>query len=407
MLRVLSLVCVVRALLINDEYAGVFVGGAHDAALQLARTRPEEFVAFARPSARRLGYAHSPSYDYGSDATTLFFIAIPIGPLSSSADDVRASWARWLEEPVYKRQAVLRFFVNEPLEEEQSAEYLSWKREQFSYGDTVFIDTRCTEISGCETHSHHAHDVPFLRLEMHGNIFVRAMMRWAFHSPVSPTNDFRFFVRTDSDAFLCLPALLAQASRWPTRLFVASSFHCAWMVRTDESFIAISDDIARFYVESVGTIIRTFDARATFDDQFGRFLLQTYARLYDDKERIATFPSYAAFSSRGDVYDIPGDLKHFVGRRDVDMSTFVADDVCSRYLVVHPIKQPAVMEALFKASRNQVAPRAQLVGLNCSRVMAPDGNVRPGRVPGFNIGRETSWWADTNNDALTSFEAVY
>ena len=379
---------------VTSVHASLFVGGRYDSWSLYGESprRPEEFV----------GHRVDPPF---ASERPLLFLALPVAPGEPSIEAYRQGWLQWVHD---NEDVEYRFFVHVF---ENHSEWVLDQQRRYN-NDMVTLDMHCSEVRGCERDPHRS-GVSYISWYMRGNLLNRAMMRWALENRRSMA----YYVRVDTDTFVCVEALRRQAKLWPRRLFVAAAFHCGWMTRTDEAFVVVSRDVAEFYVRHVGSMIRVFDKRAPFDDAFGRFLLQSYVRMEDDKERIQTYPAFIQRSATDSAFDIPPQFRSFVQVRSFDEERVLRQEqstiegLCATYLAVHPIKQASFLQRMRETIDNGTAPilrpRRRLVGLNCSKVTAPNGLTRPGLVPGFTTARRASWWASAADRDRMTFQPTY
>jgi len=339
------------------------VGGRQDVPA-LGRPRPEEYVV-----------------EYGAVVPPLrgrAFFAIPIAPNGHGHEEARRTWLQWVAD---SDDADYRFFTDR----RASAEWLA------ANDDVVVVDIQCERIDGCEMHSHTRNAETFARLEMHGNLFNRAMMRWALaHST------FTHYVRTDTDAFVCVERFMRELRTWPSHLFAAGAYHCVWSTRIDEAFMVVTRDLVDFYARHVGTTLRYYDRREAFENNFAHFLLSTYARLHDDKAHMRNYPSYIADSPKGSAYDIQPPLAGLVANHTADARHHVdvVRTLCTRYTVVHPLKAPGLLDAIMRSLELPATyPPPVAHSLNCSAVRFADGLRRPERQAGFDVPLDRSYWS--------------
>ena len=317
----------------------------------------------------------------------LAFIAIPTRIGGDEHEHARRTWLSWARK---SGDLEYRFFADPPnMTDPKQAE---WVRENQRHGDVVYLNTRCADIAGCETEAHSRYPVPAARRNMVGNLMTRAMIRWALER-----YRFDFFVRTDTDAYVCVPRLAAELAVRPRRLYWAGSFHCGWQTRVDEAFLVASRDLVRHYVNFVGVIHRYMDPRESFEQNSGHWVLGTYAAFHDSDAHYKNYPAYCRESARGKCTDIPSYLDFkgdpaAVGTAHHD--AFVS--FCDSYTVVHPIKNLGVLDEIH---RRVVVPTSFDVvatpqGLNCSRILAHGTPRRPGRVMEQGISYAQSWWGN-------------
>jgi hypothetical protein len=330
----------------------------------------------------------------GEEAPLLGFISIPIragGDEHAHARDTWLSWAR--DDP----RVEYRLFADPP--NMTDPKMVRWVTTQRAYGDIVYVDTHCHEIPGCEMTSHQPYSVPAARLHMEGNLLGRRMIRWAmdhFH--------FTHWIRTDTDAFLCVHRLLADLATRPRTLYAAGSMHCVWLNRIDEAFLVLSRDLARYYVNTVGIVVRTMDHREAFENQLARSLLQTYVRYNCNLNTYINYPTYCKYSEKGNCFDVFPEFADFATDKEANVTDAVRrhahewPDFCRNYIIVHPIKAIPILREIF--SRVELPAEdaydiPPMAGINCSTVESTGELVRPGHVEDvrFNdIAR--SWWGD-------------
>lgn len=131
-------------------------------------------------------------------------------------------------------------------------------------------------------------------------------LRWAIHA-----YDFNFFMRLDDDMLLCFDRLLLDLDRAPQSNLIWSWVHCAYsLVRPEESFIIISQDIVRTFLSQHPHSIL---CHPWADQQIGIWINQLNLRdLYYSDERIHHHPP---------ARDVP--------------EIMYGDDLCLQYVAIH------------------------------------------------------------------------
>jgi len=324
------------------------------------------------------------------------FIAMPLRASGSFPNTVRATWLRNASERVG-----YRFYTDDSPSAADRAQLAAFAtvNANATYGDIVGLPV--SQASDHLAHAAERLDGTMLVASSGGNAFNHRMLAHALSIAT-----FDYYLRLDVDGYLCVDALVDELdTARPRSLYAAGSFHCAWGTRIDESFLLLSSDLARFFATYLGTVLRDYDPREIFDVNLGYYLLLTHARLLDDKRRVMTFPTYTANETMRHHLAPIIDSRISVDELASPAHAATLDEVCSKYLYVHPIKEEAKFRVVDERVRSR--PRLELArnrppieGPLCAMIEYEGGPRRPGRLPVQRLPTRFSTFANASTSDL-------
>jgi hypothetical protein len=180
----------------------------------------------------------------------ILFICILVSPVELSYRNVLRETYLSLIPDLPVGSVAYKFFTDYRNNEEQ----LKLLEEEQQYGDLqISASFHCTHKGNCHNSL---------------NIVTEALSWTVEHY------DFTYFLRLDSDGYLCLPQLLKTLENRPRDRYITGFYGCKLsksnsFFRADEAFLLFTQDIAAMYVQNLPLIRRS--PSTTFALNFGAF----------------------------------------------------------------------------------------------------------------------------------------